>query len=337
MPAFHGSTCASLYLLRVDPALDLYSSSANTSETLVDATARRYPIAYGARPNSFEDSILLVKSIIYRYFMEVMSKIDSIAAKDLIETLASKGRYSFTSQEARNRLKVSPDASKLALNRLTKQGLIATPARGFYVIIPPEYRSLGCLPAEQFIPDLMKLKELNYYAGLLTAAQYYGAAHQRPQEFQIFVQKNRRPIRCGKIRVRFIARKNINDVPVRTFNTSRGALKVSTPEATAIDLAGYPEHVGGLDQVATILSELAGEIDASALVEAATTAPITWVQRLGYILELVEAANVTASLKEYVDQHAREYTMLIPGGSNEGEPRLRDWKLVVNAKLEPDI
>lgn len=68
----------------------------------------------------------------------------------------------------------------------------------------------------------MKLKGLNYYAGLLSAAQYYGAAHQRSQEFQIFVQKNRRPIRCGKVRVKFIAGQNINDVPVRTFNTSRG-------------------------------------------------------------------------------------------------------------------
>tara|TARA_B110000503_G_scaffold130419_1_gene203797 strand:- start:3863 stop:4672 length:810 start_codon:yes stop_codon:yes gene_type:complete len=269
--------------------------------------------------------------------MEVISKIDPIAAKDLIETLASRGRYSFTSEEARDGLRVSPDASKLALNRLTKQGLIATPARGFYVIIPPEYRSLGCLPAEQFIPDLMKVKGLDYYAGLLSAAQYYGAAHQRPQEFQVFVQKNRRPIHCGKVRVKFIARKNIDDVPVRKFNTSRGELRVSTPEGTALDLAGYPEHVGGLDQVATILAELAGEIDASALAEAAATAPITWVQRLGYILELVEAENVAAGLKEYIDQHAREYTMLIPGGSNEGEPRLRDWKLVVNAKLEPDI
>tara|TARA_R110002073_G_scaffold227842_2_gene388651 strand:+ start:2024 stop:2833 length:810 start_codon:yes stop_codon:yes gene_type:complete len=269
--------------------------------------------------------------------VKVKSQKGPVAVKDLIEALASKGRYSFTSEEAQDGLRVSPDASKLALNRLTKQGLIATPARGFYVIIPPEYRSLGCLPAEQFIPDLMKVKGLEYYAGLLSAAQYYGAAHQRPQEFQVFVQKNRRPINCGKIRVKFIARKKINDVPIRKFNTSRGALKVSTPEATAIDLAGYPEHVGGLDQVATILSELAGEIDASALAEAAATAPITWVQRLGYILELVEAENVAAGLKEYVNQHAREYTMLIPGGGNEGEPRLRDWKLVVNAKLEPDI
>jgi predicted transcriptional regulator of viral defense system len=267
----------------------------------------------------------------------VKSKNDHITAKDLIETLASKGRYSFTSEEARDGLRVSPDASKLALNRLTKQGLIATPARGFYVIIPPEYRSLGCLPAEQFIPDLMKLKALDYYAGLLSAAQYYGAAHQRPQEFQVFVQKNRRPIHCGKVRVKFIARKNIDDVPVRTFNTSRGELRVSTPEATAIDLAGYPEHVGGLDQVATILSELAENIDASALAEAAATAPITWVQRLGYILELVDAEKAAAGLGEYVREHAREYTTLIPSSDDEVHTRSPKWKLVVNAKLEPDI
>ncbi len=196
---------------------------------------------------------------------------------------------------------------------------------------------MGCFPAEQFIPDLMKVKELSYYAGLLTAGQYYGATHQRPQEFQVFVQKNRRPIRCGKVRIKFIARKNIDDVPVRTFNTSRGKLRVSTPEATAVDLVGYPAHVGGLDQVATILSELARKIDASALAEAAATAPITWVQRLGYILELVEAESATAALREYVGQHAREYTKLMPGGNKEAGPRLRGWKLVVNAELEPDV
>lgn len=268
--------------------------------------------------------------------MRVKTNSDHISAKDLIQTLASKGRYSFTSTEACAALKVSPEASKLSLNRLAKQGQIASPARGFYVIIPPEYRSLGCLPADQFIPDLMRQKGLNYYAGLLTAAQYYGAAHQRPQEFQVFVQKNRRPIRCGKVRVKFIARKNIDDVPVQKFNTSRGEITVSTPEATAIDLAGYPEHVGGLDQVATILSELADGINATALAEAAKTSPITWVQRLGYILELVDAGEAAADIKEYVREHAREYQMLVPGGEETDGQRLPGWKLVVNTDLDPD-
>lgn len=262
---------------------------------------------------------------------------ERITAKDLITQLASKGHYSFTSEEARVALKVSPDACKLALNRLAKQGQIASPARGFYVIIPPEYRSLGCLPADQFIPTLMKHKGLNYYAALLTAAQYYGAAHQRPQEFQVFLARNRRPIRCGKVRAKFIARKKIDEIPVRSFNTERGELRVSTPEATALDLAGYPEHVGGLDQVATILSELAGEIDPVVLVTVAATAPITWVQRLGYILELVEQATVAGYTRTYVHEHARQYTMLAPGHENTDVHRVSDWKLIVNTELEPDI
>jgi predicted transcriptional regulator of viral defense system len=159
---------------------------------------------------------------------------------------------------------------------------------------------------------------------------------QRPQEFQIVVQRNRRPLRCGKVRVKFVARKNIDDVQVRRFNTPRGELRVSTPEGTAIDLAGYPQHVGGLDQVATILAELADEIDAAALLQAAATAPITWVQRLGYMLELVEAHNTAAGIKEHVREHAREYTLLIPGADQEAGQRLLDWKLIVNVALEPD-
>ena len=262
---------------------------------------------------------------------------EHITAKALITQLASKGHYSFTSEEARAALKVSPDACKLALNRLAKQGQIASPARGFYVIIPPEYRSLGCLPADQFIPDLIKYKGLNYYAGLLTAAQYYGAAHQRPQEFQVFLARNRRPIRCGKVRIKFVARKKIDEVLVRSFNTERGELRVSTPEATALDLAGYPEHVGGLDQVATILSELASEIDPAALMTAAVTAPITWVQRLGYILELVEQAAAADHIRTYVHEQARAYTMLLPGHEGADSYRAPNWKLVVNAELEPDI
>ena len=260
-----------------------------------------------------------------------------MTARYLIEQLASRGRYCFTSEEARVALKVSSDATKLALHRLSKRGSIASPARGFYVIIPPEYRSLGCLPAEQFIPSLMESKGMNYYTGLLSAAQYYGAAHQRPQEFQVFLAKNRRPIRCGKVRVRFIARKQIDEVPVRAFNTARGQLRVSTPEATAIDLAGYPEHVGGLNQVATILSELAEEINPTTLVDAATTAPITWIQRLGYILELVEADPVAGKIRALVREQAREYTMLLPGSDNKDGYRMPDWKLIVNAELEPDI
>ncbi|HVB56982.1 MAG TPA: type IV toxin-antitoxin system AbiEi family antitoxin [Candidatus Acidoferrales bacterium] len=258
-------------------------------------------------------------------------------AREYIANLAASGQHHFAVAEMAKSLGVSHAAAKLALIRLAKHGLVASPARGFDVIVPPEYKRLGCLPAEQFIPALMERLRLTYYAGLLSAAQYHGAAHHRPQEFQVLVAKNRRSINCGTVRVSFIARKRIIEVPVQSFNTPRGPILVSTVEATALDLVGYERIVGGLDQVATLLSELAEKIDPEKLVAAAHTAPISWAQRLGYILELVGAAAHLAPLKDYVRTTAKNVTPLLPAVPHKNVSRVNDWRLFVNTQVEAEM
>ena len=265
------------------------------------------------------------------------SESHSSRAREYIENLAATGRYHFDSIEARTALGVSPNAAKAALHRLAKQALIASPARGFYVILPPEYRSLGCLPAEQFIPALMKKEGRLYYTALLTAAQYHGAAHQRPQAFQVCVNRRRRPLACGRVRATFLVRKRLQDVPVQQLNTPRGTLRVSTPEATAIDLIGYQERVGGLDQVATVLSELAEQLRSERLPEAASAAPISWAQRLGYLLERVDAPEKTVDLQQYVRTRVRESTPLLPRVPHEQSQRDKVWKLWINTHVEPEL
>ena len=74
--------------------------------------------------------------------------------------------------------------------------------------------------------------------------------------FQTILADNRPEIRCGRVRVEFVARKNIAEIPTMQKNTMRGVLRVSTPEATAFDLVGYAGHAGGLSNVATVLSEI---------------------------------------------------------------------------------
>jgi predicted transcriptional regulator of viral defense system len=244
--------------------------------------------------------------------------------------------YLSTSREARSALGISAAAAKLALNRLEKKSFIASPARGFYVLVPPEYRSLGCLPADQFIPALMERLNLPYYAGLLSAAEYHGAAHQRPQEFQVLLARNRRPIQCGMVRVAFMGRQRLADVPVQPFNTPRGTLLVSTPEATAIDLVGYAGHAGGLNQVATVLSEIAERIDPEKLAAVARTAPVTWAQRLGYLEHLGFAAKIPA-LKEYVRERAKQSVVLLAKARQKRFHNKGFWKLYVNAKVEGNL
>ena len=196
-----------------------------------------------------------------------------MAVMQFITDLVAKGRYSFSSNEAAQALGTSAVATRAALRRLRQKGEIAMPYKGFYVVVPPEYRNVGCLPAGHFLPALMEHLGEKYYAGLLSAAEYHGAAHQRPQVFQVVVAKNKPEMNCGMIRVIFVARKNMERIPTTDFKTPRGYLKISTPEATAYDLVGYPNHGAGLDNVATVLAELAEKLNGKELVRLAGFRP----------------------------------------------------------------
>ncbi|MEZ5284691.1 MAG: type IV toxin-antitoxin system AbiEi family antitoxin [Vicinamibacterales bacterium] len=92
--------------------------------------------------------------------------------------------------------------------------------------------------------------------------------------------------------------------PVQHVNTRAGPAG-STPEATALDVAGYPHRVGGLNQVVTVLGELVEQLDADRLVAVADTAPPAWSQRLGYLLERVGAADKATPLKAWARVRAK--------------------------------
>lgn len=254
-----------------------------------------------------------------------------------IDGLAARGRYHFTTAEAAAALGSSIVAVRAAIRRLRGKGRVAMPFRGFHVIVPPEYRTLECLPADQFVPQLMEHLGLTYYAGLLSAASLHGAAHQAPMVFQTVVADNRPEIRCGRVRVEFVARRNVTEIPTMQKNTLRGVLSVSTPEATAFDLVGYPRHAGGLSNVATILSELAENMDAEKLLAASERSPLPWSQRLGYLLERVEAANLAVALARHVAVHAKEYVPLRSRKSVTRASRDTRWRLLVNETIEADM
>ena len=260
-----------------------------------------------------------------------------LAARNLVREWAARGRYLFSTDEVVRELGVAGTAARAALRRLKARGEIATPYRGFHLFVPPEYQSLGCLPPEQFVPQLMDRLSVVHYAGLLTAARYHGAAHQQPQQFQVVVPKNRPPIRCGRVGVDFVARRNAEAVPTDKVNTPRGFLRVSSPEATAFDLVGYQERCGGLDNVATVLAELAEKLDADRLAALGPLSPIPWAQRLGYLLDRVGQSSRSEPLAAFVARHATETASLIPGDEPKNAPRDERWKLRVNADVEPDL
>jgi predicted transcriptional regulator of viral defense system len=257
-------------------------------------------------------------------------------ASEFIADLAASGRHHFTTEEAVRVLGASLPAVRASLRRLSARHEIADPYRGFYVIVPPEFRRLGCLPADQFVPQLMEHLHETYYVALLSAAELHGAAHQRPQSFQVMVKTNRRPLACGEVRVQFVARKDLDRTSVIERNTPRGRLRVATAEATALELVGYADPCGGLDNVASVLADLAESLNAARLVEAARSCPIAWTQRLGYLLDLTDSRDLADALAAYTAKNAHVVAPLVRARSTAGAERVDRWRLAVNATVEPD-
>lgn len=255
---------------------------------------------------------------------------------DIIDVLASRGQYCFAAKDLSVHADLSTVAMQNALRRLKEKGRIAMPYRGFYVVVPPEYQSLGCLPAEQFIPELMGRLEEAYYAGLLSAAEYLGAAHHRPQVFQVVVGKARKPIACGRVRVRFVVRKNVSAMPLQQRKTPRGYVAISSCEATAFDLVGYPKQAGGLDNVVALFGELAEDMDPKRLSEAAELSPVAWAQRLGYLLDRVGAEEKTRDLAKYIKQRGPIPAPLTPSRQLRGVARDKKWRILVNTEVEAE-
>jgi len=254
------------------------------------------------------------------------------------QNLASIGRWTFSTSEMREALNLSETASLFALTRAREKGFIATPYRGFHAIVPPDYRSIGCLPAEEFIPHLMKFLGDTYYASLLTAAEYHGAAHQRPQLFQVISQIKHRTIQSGGVRVGFYKSKYVDLFPTEIKNTPRSQIKISTPEATAFDLIVFYRVSGGLSHVSTVLSELAEAMKPGKLVDICNLmSEIQPAQRLGYILDLIGFERLTGKLHVAVKKRARDYAKLHPRLDKAGAEKNQKWKIFVNTNIEVDI
>lgn len=259
------------------------------------------------------------------------------AISKYVDELPSNGRYTFSRAELEQQFPVSAAAIKLALNRLQKKNRIVSPRRGFYVVVPEEYKHTGAPPPAWFIDALMQDWQSDYYVALLSAAEIHGAAHQRPQEFQVMCDRSHRIIEISRYRIRFFKKWNISDVAVVNCKTPTGSMKVSTPEATAIDLVRYFEDAGYYGNVATILSELANKMNGQKLVAAAKSGvEIAVVQRLGYLLELVEKDNLAESLHKWLLTKSPRVNSLRTDLDSQGSSLNRRWLLHINEDIEVD-
>jgi predicted transcriptional regulator of viral defense system len=216
-----------------------------------------------------------------------MDSAQRTAFSSYMTRLLSTGRVVFSAEEARKALGISHGALLDAAERQQRKKHLVSPRRGFYVIVPPQYLSWGAPPPPWYIDDLMHHEGRPYYVGLLKAAELHGATHQAVMEFQIVTDKRLPKIRVGRSAVAFYYRKNMAAASkgIEDRKTETGRMNISSIELTMLDLVRYPHAAGGLDNIATIISDLAERIDAGKLATLSEAYERSIRQRLGYLLD----------------------------------------------------
>ncbi len=227
------------------------------------------------------------------------------------------------------------------LYRLCSNKTIASVYRGFYVIIPVQYVLRGSVPATYYIDQLMAYLSKPYYVCMLSAAELFGAAHQRPQQFSVMTTfPKRRVVSTRNVIIDWFYREGLPKDALITKNTETGTIRISNPLLTAADLVQYQQHVGGLSRVATILEELSEQINIKSQFAslASFVKKVTW-QRLGYILEhVVEENELADELYEQIRNlpGSLMYMPLSTSAEDNTSERNSRWKININVQIEKD-
>jgi predicted transcriptional regulator of viral defense system len=262
-----------------------------------------------------------------------------------IAGLLSAGQVVFTSKQAEQALGLGRGAFLDAAERLQRRKALIRPRQGLYVAVPPQFASWGAPPPSWYIDALMRHEQQPYYVGLLKAAELHGATHQAVMEFQIVTGKRMPKIKAGRNLIVFYYRKDIATVEagIEDRKTDTGRMKISSPDLTALDLLRYPQAAGGIDNVATVLTDLAEKISPPQLAALSDAAERPVVQRLGYLLDRLGHADRAAPMHAALTARgAAPWTELDRQEARDPdftpEPQERDdrWHVIVRRTPEVD-
>lgn len=267
-----------------------------------------------------------------------MAEKPEIKVRNWIENLQTQGKNAFSLTDMQEQLPhFSSIAIRNALYRLTKKGDLISIHKGYYLIIPPQYKSKGILPPPLFLDRFMDYLERPYYLGLLNAAAYHGASHQQPQEFYVVtVFPVVRPTLKKGLKINYISKKEIPNQLLEIKKTEAGYLKISNPILTALDLVQFEKRVGGLNRVAVILNELMESIKPGNInQELLKFTSITTFQRLGYLMDHVLQNNVlSAAVYKIVKKENLFRIPLKTSAPTSGFLSNEKWKVIVNTEIE---
>lgn len=249
-------------------------------------------------------------------------------------------QYAFSWEELTAEVPKTEAALKNELARLVKKKEIVNLRAGFYIIIPPRYRSYGKLPVELYIERLFAHLKKPYYLAFYSAATFHGASHQQiQQDYLITKVPNMPDVIKGPIHLKVFAASTWPKKNIVQKKSDAGYFKISSPALTAADLIHYQTKVGGLNRVFTTLEELTETITPNDMQDLLDWYPhVSTIQRLGYLLEQINVGHEGIQhISQYLRQHRHFPVLLSPKKGQKAGSTGNFWKVDVNVKIQSDL
>ena len=158
--------------------------------------------------------------------------------QNYLDELLAKGKRVFTNQEAECFLGTSSQATLQTLHRLNNKQEIVTLTQGLYAILEPSERKHG-LRLWPIIDAVMKYKKLSYYVGLLSGAEFYGAAHHKPMALQVIIDKRITFRKSENLGLEIHFKKRFPEFGIEKKKSPSGYVNLSSPALTAP--ASFPQ------------------------------------------------------------------------------------------------
>lgn len=267
-----------------------------------------------------------------------------------LEQQLSRGQFCFSSKAATAALGCTESAWFQSATRLVKNHRLASPRRGFYLILRPEDRAAGAPDPVRWIDAFMRHLGVDYRISLLRAAAFHGSSHQSAMVFQVIVPRQIRPFEIGHHRVQFVyqapdAFAQVSQAEwLAQLKSETGFAKVAGVELVLLDSVRYFHKAAGIGGAAQIVHDLGAKASPRKLAKAAAAYDNSAVRRLGYLLEhfghvrqadaLLPFAKTAKSMK-LLDPSVKLPAALaaVQADLHEKNPK---WKLVLNETVEID-
>ena len=257
-----------------------------------------------------------------------------VRAPQAADWALSHGVAAMSTVQAAELLGVPASQVPQRLSAPKRRGEWITPARGLWVPVPPEFRAWGGPPVAEFIAPLMAHLGVPYYIGWLAAAAVHGVAHQAPQVTHVATSRLVRDRLVGRADLRFHTRSHIGILPTVQRTARSGTYLVSSPEVTALDVASDITISGGLNNVATVIADLADDtgLDDGTLARLAELYPDAAARRVGWIVE-TQTSQRLDHLAAQVELGSPNPARLHPARPLTGALDDR-WRLRLNADVD---